>query len=682
MSSLLDLRASTLASSPAFGTVEHVEVSTVFKLLKAFSTCRAALLALTSSDTPNVRNAMLTAVLVKSFSSIQWLSISIHVAAICLVDSLACSNLPAQARKNIMSSGKCLLYEVLTSTASLVSYLSEETFVVEVGNNSLSDIAPTEENAECTSPIVESKRAEHSLIKLIDYQVEMVDQLVSTSFGSELYCAQHQGDGWDNMSGITSQRCFGGLALSSSLSSYFSSLKTFAEQLVEESTSRNRPLIWPTASMHHAQKMGLVLTETLLSALVPAGSHAMLLLGEHEVDRSYSSREKKIKIKVVNAAAGREDNAVTMMAEDKDEDKNEDELELHAGVHAAEATGDEEDEHKDVEEMEIDGLKESISPLEVHDLIQEEIGKHEAETGATDVLYTEKSDLQRSLLEHMLQASCSNKCEIIGELYLALAGILKLESIKLSCRRTIIGSASAPGEGGQFQEGLPLAANLLMGAGYWLLMKAAEDKHPGHWSHLAWLIGVVKYMDAIFCLAPHMKPPLPPLAFSKLFDMHIRLLGSLTLSEEQLNSFKVSHPLDVEDQQGISIGQGPDGDGTHRKDSKAAAPQRLRTAVRESLGTLLRTASRHHSVLALQSITRALVGQSDSNHSSGLEIRGLEDGEVGRGVAAGIECLSIALEAISGGTSFHVTGHKSGRCCQGVELNGPAFSSVSNMLIL
>ncbi|CAM6123331.1 unnamed protein product [Calypogeia fissa] len=531
MSSLLDMKAAATGSSSASGSEERVGISTVFKLLNALSTCRSALVALTSSDSLNVSNPKLMAVLAGSFASIQWLSSSVHEAMICLVDFLKRSELSNQERKDLMSSGKSLLYAVLTSTTSIVTYLSEQTFMAETS----------------ISPTIDPKGGFR--IEVIDYQVKMVDQLVRSRFGSE----QSERDGCDEIPGFghNFKDCFQCLALSSFLSSHFWGLRKFSEEFVKDGSFQSNPSVWPIPSIGHAQKLGVVLTETLLSAIVPADSHAVLL--------------------------------------------------------------DEEGE-----------------------------GKHGSATAGTDVSYTAKGNLQTPLLENMLQESCSNKSEIIGELYLAMAGILKLESINYGV------SADSSDKSNHFQEGLPPAMNLLMGAGYWLLMKAADDSQPGHWSHLGWLIGVVKYMEAIYCLTPSMKPPLPPVAFTKLFNMHIHLLGSLSPSEEQYSRLKSSHPLDFENQQGTTIGQGTEGNGTHTKETKSASPHSLRTAVRESLGTLLRTASRQNSVLALQSIMRALVGVLDSNRSSGLEICGPEDGKVGRGVAAGIECLSIALEAVSG----------------------------------
>ncbi|KAG6557396.1 hypothetical protein Mapa_000665 [Marchantia paleacea] len=623
-----------------------VDCSTVFAVLEGLSSCRSALLVLTSSGTEcsNDKVCSLLTVLSGSFALVKWPSQSLHAAATCVVDVVERSKLSDNEKLNKLSLGETLLHVALKRTASLFTYICEENLRLEEGNvhtaESGGEVASSAGNEHSSKlaangdgvVFVKPLNGLHEMLRL---QATKIDQLVQKRGNVEQisHSATMEAAGGRCLGDFKSW--YAGLSIATSLCSYFWSLVSSGEKFVKGSTLLENRVRLLLTSSGDINALGHILMRTLVRALVPDGSHAMLIVGEADVDRNLQSTDSHVDGRLgVDSGQAINEGEVNMKDQDDDEEESDDDDYRTASDPLA---SPKEDSRRGIEE-EDDDDEEQMDAMQDEVIFKEE--EQENVTSAINVAeaeFSKNSSVQRVALDTLLEGSSMGMCNLIGELYLAAAGYLKLEAFRLSrSKDTSKCSGSLPPGGG-----------VLLGAGCWILLKAAERMRSGQCSGFGWLVGVVKYIESIEALLPHVKSLLTPAAFNKLFTMHIYLLGSLSPAENDHRS--QSQPLDVIDQLELSTAVDMLSDGVTKGEAKGASDFVLREAVRTSLGLLMKTAPRHHSVLALQAITRALVGASeDSKSSSGLELCGDESGKVGRGVAAGVQSLSIALEAVSG----------------------------------
>ncbi|KAL2629877.1 hypothetical protein R1flu_014563 [Riccia fluitans] len=612
----------------------------VLLVLECLCSCRNALVALAASpENENHSECSLLTVLSGSVALIQWPSQSLHATTTCLVDIVEQSSLSDEEKLNKLYSGQILLHIALKRTATLLTYIYTGSLRVGAGAGR-SDAGLSDSSTGNKDVVVRAADGNNSLNMK---NLGSVDELLRSQ-GIKIDKLLHRRVEAEEMSSSgRPQKCtprglfkswFSGLVFAASLRTYLWSLVSSFENSAEERLTVENQRTLPLGSSGMLDSLKHTLMKTLVKALVPDGSHAMILVGEKEIDRNFqwTAREVGEEKNFVVCPQASQDKVLNQKngdAEESDEDELQTATEL---VHHATV-----DTRNGCEEEEEEGDEEDMQGAELV-LKEEDQGKVSYATGLRAADLSKNSARQRAALEILFETRSMGKCEIVGELYLAAAAVLKLEALKLSHQ-----------EASNVSGHLPPGGNVLLGAGYWILLQAAKRIRSANYAKFGWLIGVVKYFESLGRLLSHMKTPLTPVAFSKLFDMHLYILGSLSASGNGYQFQRSPQPLDEFDQLEPSPGLEAPSSRIDKDEAKRTAEYTLRDTVISSLRLLIRTASRHHSVLALQAITRSLVGASEVSHlASGLQICGRENGNVGRGVAAGVESLAIALEAVSG----------------------------------
>jgi hypothetical protein len=264
---------------------------------------------------------------------------------------------------------------------------------------------------------------------------------------------------------------------------------------------------------------------------------------------------------------------------------------------------------------------------------------------------------QVSLLQTILEGKMRERSELVGELFIAMAALVRLGSLFFSPFASFSNSASSA-QLDELKTSPPPSMNDHLGAAFWLLSRAAQQIQSGHDMDLNWVVGVVKYVDAVGSFLPCMRPFIAPLDFLKLVDLHLILMG-VVKSYSKNSSRGSTRQFDPELEKSITTG---DWDTSHGQSfqmlelgcntsvSETCSSKYLAFALRGSFERLLRFAPRHHMVLALQSIEKAMARVWVKSNPGG----GLHPGQVGAVVAAGVECLGIALQAVSGMLFLHV----------------------------
>lgn len=145
-----------------------------------------------------------------------------------------------------------------------------------------------------------------------------------------------------------------------------------------------------------------------------------------------------------------------------------------------------------------------------------------------------------------------------------------------------------------------------------------------------------------------MEQVVPRIVYVKLINLHIEAMATFCFLSSGENKCSVSHEVYC-----INANLSPCESTMHDKPSFLKMDsdnlKDLKAAVRSSFAMLVRKPLELHLFLALQSIERALAGiRPGHNTVSELHTGSLYGGKVGRIVAAGVECLDLALESVSG----------------------------------
>jgi len=145
-----------------------------------------------------------------------------------------------------------------------------------------------------------------------------------------------------------------------------------------------------------------------------------------------------------------------------------------------------------------------------------------------------------------------------------------------------------------------------------------------------------------------MEQVVPRIVYVKLINLHIEAMATFCFLSSGENKCSVSHEVYC-----INANLSPCESTMHDKPSFLKMDsdniKDLKTAVRSSFAMLVRKPLELHLFLALKSIERALAGtRLGHNTVSELHTGSLYGGKVGRIVAAGVECLDLALESVSG----------------------------------
>ncbi|XP_002978983.2 uncharacterized protein LOC9659607 [Selaginella moellendorffii] len=277
---------------------------------------------------------------------------------------------------------------------------------------------------------------------------------------------------------------------------------------------------------------------------------------------------------------------------------------------------DESDSEK--EEQEDEGKSETSSDDEdpkvepAQDIDMEEVNVQADETSQLHPL----DESQKAALSWLFDSGLQReRSEIVGELLMAMAALVKLRSLHFSpyaLKASSIGKTAARS-----------TVSAVLEVVYSLLTEATSLMYhaaPAKRTCFFWIFGAVKCMESLGLVLPSLQPPLARAEYLRLLTLHIDLLGAVIW----LQSSEIRADF------GRFYGD-------------------LGAAIRDSFCALIKFAPVPQLLLAFQTIQKALCGSSDvSKFSSALRLGDCDDGRVGVVTAACVECLAVALDAVSG----------------------------------
>lgn len=280
---------------------------------------------------------------------------------------------------------------------------------------------------------------------------------------------------------------------------------------------------------------------------------------------------------------------------------------------------------------------------------------HEAEASNIDHTFhvmeesSSSSSSQFASLRAVLEGNVQEKSEFVGELYMAVSAILKLRSLFYSPFASTT-DVSESTDVVSFKDESPLSLDTLLLAAYRLLLGSVPLIQAQKLINPGWLVGIIKYMGAVGSYVPCMKPFISPVDFAKLVNLHLELLGALVVSKENSQTgTEEDHPLEVTTRETSDWDPDVHDLGRSGRAGNGDQPDGLLFTAQRSFESLLKYAPRQHMVLALQSVEKAVAGV----WGGGDQGVGFGSGN-GRGcqvvpvVAAGVDCLGLALQAVSG----------------------------------
>lgn len=312
-----------------------------------------------------------------------------------------------------------------------------------------------------------------------------------------------------------------------------------------------------------------------------------------------------------------------------EEEKNEEEhskFNDHMGI-----TDDEEDDGV----IENDSFLESKLPF-----LQNDTDLHVFKVNEQCSDLVEIPDLNKSFLEKLLKGEKPDQATLLGELFMALAGVVRLKHLSSSPKIIM----SAPNS-----LSMSLAfINLQLEAAQWLILEATTMIRHCHAFSLDWLVGIVRFLECIGSYIPYMNQAVPRIVYVKLINLHLEAMATFCFLPCGENKSSISHEVYcISDNLSRCESTVDDKSSFSKLDSNSLKD--LKAAVRSSFAMLVRKPLELHLFLALQSIERALGGVSDGHNTvSELHTGSPYGGRVGGIVAAGVECLDLALESVSG----------------------------------
>ncbi|XP_057822782.2 uncharacterized protein LOC131035147 isoform X2 [Cryptomeria japonica] len=302
--------------------------------------------------------------------------------------------------------------------------------------------------------------------------------------------------------------------------------------------------------------------------------------------------------------------------------------------------GQDSEEEEEKDEAEQNGLYGGM------DKADDEEGDGDAENDSLLELHASKGNVQHAtffeipylnkpFLEKLLKGKNPDQATLLGELFMVLAGIIKLKHLS-SSPKAFIPTKNSQSTSLAFM-------NFHIGAAHWLISEASIIMTSGVFS-LGWLVGIVRYLESIGSFIPYMNPTFPPMAYAKLINLHLQAMAAVSFQISL--EIKNSVPEEVQ----FSNGNQCSSESTiHRKQRDNTIFNDLKTALRSSFSMLLKKPLQLHLVMALQSIERALTGAwTGYNIASQLNTGCQSGGNVGLIVAAGVECLDLTLDSVSG----------------------------------
>ncbi|XP_021819976.1 uncharacterized protein LOC110761732 [Prunus avium] len=240
--------------------------------------------------------------------------------------------------------------------------------------------------------------------------------------------------------------------------------------------------------------------------------------------------------------------------------------------------------------------------------------------------------LNRPLLRRLLNGDYPDAAFLLRQLLIASSAILRL-SLHMN----------SP----------PLSSSLahtLTGITQVLLLESTYMNHVPCFSYFVCLDGVLKYLEEIANRFPLTNPTLSRSLYDKMVQLQLRALGKcITLqgkratlvSHETESSSKMLHsPMEFSE---ASLSGRP------------YLLDELKARLRSSFTVFIKKPSELHLLSAVQAIERALVGVRDGcTMSYDIHTGSVDGGKVSSVVAAGIDCLDLILEHVSGRKRLNV----------------------------
>lgn len=234
--------------------------------------------------------------------------------------------------------------------------------------------------------------------------------------------------------------------------------------------------------------------------------------------------------------------------------------------------------------------------------------------------------LNKYLLQSLLKGDHPKAAILIRQLLIGSSAILRLN---LQTRRNPLLSSFVPS---------------FIDISQVLLLKLADGAEVPQPFSFMWLDGVLKYLQELGSHFPLTNPTLTRNVYTKLIELHLKALGkciSLQGKEATLASHeKESASKILDDHIGSSVA------------SRSRMPNGLdefKGRLRLSFEVLIRKPSELHLLSAIRAIEKALVGVHEgSTIIYEINTGSADGGKVSSTVAAGIDCLDLVLEYVSG----------------------------------
>ncbi|CAK7329555.1 unnamed protein product [Dovyalis caffra] len=237
--------------------------------------------------------------------------------------------------------------------------------------------------------------------------------------------------------------------------------------------------------------------------------------------------------------------------------------------------------------------------------------------------------LNKEWLQSFLKGDHPKAAVLIRQLLIAASAIVRLN---LQTKRTPSLSSLVPSFTGISQV---------------LLLKLADSTEVPKPFSFVWLDGVLKYLQELGSHFLITNPTLTRDVYTKLLELHLKAIGKCIslqgkeaslASRDKESSTKIHH--------------------SHRVSASLSHPYHLdefKARLRMSFKSLIRKPSELHLLSAIQAIERALVGVHEGCPIVyEINTGNVDGGKVSSTVAAGIDCLDLILEYVSGRKRLNV----------------------------
>lgn len=403
------------------------------------------------------------------------------------------------------------------------------------------------------------------------------------------------------------------------ISSTLWSMTTEVERVDKECrNSVSTPLIWrtelPHAWFYILQELEPILVRIILHVLFPTGATGLEFFTKAVTDD-----------KEVQEPVGEDEFGGDEIMNFQEEDLLKDSLDV---------SSDEESEEEDPETLE---TEDHVDPTLQASVVEE------------------SSASQLASLHSVLEGNVREHAEFVGELYMALAAVLKLRSLFSSP----FSFSSSISDSISFKDQASPSLDTLLLAAYQILLGSVQSIQKQKLICPGWLVGIIKYMGSVGSYLPCMKPFIPPVDFVKLVNLHLELLGALVILKENsrtsghnLLEVTLTETMEVSD---WDLDVGPLETRKNRRTGSADQTDDLLYITQRSFESLLKYSPRQHMILALQSVEKAVAGVwQGSDQGLGFDSDNVRGCQVLSIVAAGVDCLGLALQAVSGKMRLHL----------------------------